>query len=101
MKKITFGILLLSLILAIACGSDDNIVTPTDPSVQRAIDIAAIEEYLAEKGYSDDQVDTTLLGVRYVLLDSGMTQYDSLSIDESDIVTYTLDLNYASHIIIL
>ncbi len=71
----------------LACG-DGNIQEITDPSIQRNADIEIIEEFLAEEGYTDDQIDTTDLGVRYVILDAGTTEFDSLIIDESDIVDF-------------
>ncbi len=70
-----------------SCG-EGNVVTAIDPSVQRAEDVAIIEAYLSEKGYSESQIDTTESGVRYVILDVGNT--DTTQIDESDIV----DFNY-------
>lgn len=61
---------------------------PEDPNLQREEDLAIIEDYLSEKGFSADQIDTTASGVRYVILDEGMVENDDLRIDESDFVDF-------------
>lgn len=79
MKK-GFSIFLIGL-LGIACG-DGNIVILKDPTIQKAIDINLIENYLEDKGYSN--FDTTSSGVRYVILNEGSGGI----IDESDHVEF-------------
>ena len=75
-----FFLILASYIL-FACG-DGNVLILEDPSIQKALDIDAIEDYLADKGYNN--FDTTLSGVRYVILDQGSGE----AIDESDHVEF-------------
>ncbi|MEP1097720.1 MAG: FKBP-type peptidyl-prolyl cis-trans isomerase [Cyclobacteriaceae bacterium] len=81
---LSFAIVLTFLI---SCG-EGSVVIAVDPAIQRAADVAIIEEYLTSKGYDPSTVDTTESGVRYVILDEGQTAFDSLSIDESDIVDF-------------
>ncbi|MEP5613636.1 MAG: FKBP-type peptidyl-prolyl cis-trans isomerase [Cyclobacteriaceae bacterium] len=89
MKNLLLLILGISLVFLISCG-EGKIIVSVDPAIQRAADVAIINEYLTSKGYDPSTVDTTESGVRYVILDEGQTAFDSLSIDESDIV----DFNY-------
>ncbi|MEM9338267.1 MAG: FKBP-type peptidyl-prolyl cis-trans isomerase [Bacteroidota bacterium] len=69
------------------CG-DGNIQVVTDPTIQRNQDIQIIEDFLASEGYTAGQIDTTALGVRFVILDSGFIDSTEVKIDESDIVEY-------------
>jgi len=87
MKNLFLSFFAIGLVFLISCGEGEVIVT-VDPAIQRAADIAIIEEYLTSKGYDPSTVDTTESGVRYVILDEGQTGFDSLSIDESDIVDF-------------
>jgi len=82
MKKGLFVIVIV--FIALACG-DGNVVIQIDPAVQRDTDIALIDEYLTNNGFSSDQVDTTSTGVRYLILSEGTGE----SVDESDFVDYT------------
>lgn len=86
MRNSFLGVLIAGFAL-MACG-DGDIREIVDPEVQRDVDVELIDEFLIENGFSEDQVGTTALGVRYIILDSGMTQFDSLIIDESDIVDF-------------
>ncbi|MEQ9466129.1 MAG: FKBP-type peptidyl-prolyl cis-trans isomerase [Ekhidna sp.] len=79
MKRVLY--LILSVLFMSSCG-DGNVLIQEDPSIQKAIDIDLIEDYLADKGYND--FDTTLSGVRYIILDQGSGQ----AIDESDHVEF-------------
>lgn len=62
----------------------DNFVL--DPAVQRQIDIDLINEYILENGYADFQVDTTVSGARYIILDYGDTLTAETSIEDNDSV---------------
>jgi hypothetical protein len=86
MKLVSF-LFLATAILMFSC-NEGTIVEQVDPSIQRAIDIEIINDYLTEKGYDPATVDTTESGVRYIIIDEGQTSFDSLSIDESDIVDF-------------
>ncbi len=77
----------VGLTVVISCG-EGNIVVREDPSVQRAIDIGVIEDYLTSKGYNPATVDTTESGVRWVVIDEGQTGDANQAIDESDIVDF-------------
>ncbi len=87
MRTLVLFSIFIGLAIVIACG-DGNIVVPQDTSEQRAIDIGIINEYLTAKGYDPATVDTTQNGVRYVIIDEGQTDDESLSIKESDIVDF-------------
>lgn len=87
MKRILFFSFIIGLSLFISCG-EGEIVELVDPTIQRAIDIEIIEDFLIENGYDPATVDTTENGVRWVIIDEGQTEHDSLSIDESDIVDF-------------
>lgn len=81
MKNLIWIFCLIGLAAAISC-SEDNILEVPDPSIQRAADIALIDDYLAENGFTE--VDTTESGVRYVIVEEGTGD----AIDESDNVTF-------------
>lgn len=87
MKNFFLGLSVVASVLFVGCG-EGNVVTAIDPNVQLAEDIAIINEYLQDLGYDPNEVDTTETGVRYIILDEGMTEFDSLDIDESDIVDF-------------
>ncbi|MEQ9403165.1 MAG: FKBP-type peptidyl-prolyl cis-trans isomerase [Cyclobacteriaceae bacterium] len=87
MKNLLLLFFAIGITLLISCG-EGNVVVIQDPQIQRNADIEIIEDFLADKGYTNDQIDTTASGVRYVILDEGQTQYDSLKIEESDIIKY-------------
>ncbi|MFK7954305.1 MAG: FKBP-type peptidyl-prolyl cis-trans isomerase [Ekhidna sp.] len=75
--------------LLISCGGAE--VEPrADPDVQRALDIALIEDYIIENNFTG--VDTTESGVRYIILDDGGRSEDiecgENCIDESDEVRF-------------
>ncbi|MBV6647889.1 MAG: FKBP-type peptidyl-prolyl cis-trans isomerase [Cyclobacteriaceae bacterium] len=70
----------ISLGFAVGCGSDDVLETASQDE-QRTEDIALIESYIAEKGFTD--VDTTSSGVRYVIRETGSGE----AIEYGDIVT--------------
>ncbi len=92
-KNIPSVFLFVGFVLLVACEAGEVLIVE-DPSVQRAKDIVIIEDYLRDRGYTEAQIDTTTSGVRYVIIDEGMTGVDSLSIDESDIV----DFNYTGRL---
>lgn len=83
MKKGLFVVLMTMLILSMSCG-DGNVTIIVDPAIQKGIDIEIINDYLTENGYSENEIDTTESGVRYVILDEGT----GASIGESDQVEY-------------
>ncbi|WP_462247235.1 FKBP-type peptidyl-prolyl cis-trans isomerase [Ekhidna sp.] len=82
MKKGLF-IIVFAWIIA-ACG-DGNLQIEVDPNVQKNIDVGLIEDYLTERGFGENDIDTTSTGVRYVILDRGT----GAAISESDQVRYT------------
>lgn len=57
------------VILLMGCGGD--VIDTVDPNVQRNIDIGAINDYIAEKGYNFEPGDTTPTGVRFVVVNEG------------------------------
>ncbi|WP_370090263.1 FKBP-type peptidyl-prolyl cis-trans isomerase [Ekhidna sp.] len=69
--------------LVLSCG-EGNIRVEVDPQIQYEKDSLKILEFLEEKGYSEDQIGSTITGVRYVILDSGSME----KIDESDLVEF-------------
>ncbi len=73
-------ILLCGSIFLIACNED--VLATVDPGVQLALDLKIIEEYLQTNSYT--QVDTTTLGVRYVILEEG----NGADIVTNDIVSF-------------
>ncbi|MFY0607817.1 MAG: FKBP-type peptidyl-prolyl cis-trans isomerase [Cyclobacteriaceae bacterium] len=77
-----FGILLLSSLLTTSCTED--VLSTVDPDIQLELDLEIIEKFISEKGYSN--VDTTALGVFYVILDEG-TGADILP---NDIVSFDM-----------
>jgi FKBP-type peptidyl-prolyl cis-trans isomerase len=92
MKNFLFVFLSGAIALTVACG-DGNLFVPTDPAIQAAEDSAIIVNYLADLGYEGEEVGVLPSGTRYVILDSGKvvedeSKRDSISIDESDIVTF-------------
>ena len=87
MKNLFLILFAINLIFLMACGSE-TVLTDPNPQIQRDADVVIIETFFLEKGYSLDQIDTTESGVRYIILDKGQTEFDSLAIDESDIVKF-------------
>ncbi len=87
MKTLALISFAIGLTFLISCG-EGTVVVIEDPSVQRAIDIGIIDEYLTAKGYDPATVDTTESGVRYIIINEGQTADENLSIDESDIVDF-------------
>ena len=85
MKNVLIAGFCIWVVTLIGCG-EVTITEVADPTIQRAEDVAIIESYLIGKGYTLDQIDTTRTGVRYVVLDSGQTQFDSLLIEEGDFI---------------
>ncbi len=83
MKNVLFVFVVTLLMILVACG-DGNVVVQLDPEIQRNEDILLIDQYLADNGYTEDEIDTTETGVRYVILDQGT----GASIGESDQVEY-------------
>ena len=79
MKDIKLFVALATILLLMSC-EEDSVVSLVDPSIQRAEDLAIIEEYIEEKGYTD--VDTTASGVRYAIIAEGTGK----SIEFNDIV---------------
>lgn len=86
MNKLLFSLIIGFALLA-SC-NEGTIVEPEDPAIQLAIDLEEIDQFLIDNGYDPATVDTTESGVRYIIIDEGNTMYDSLSIDESDIVDF-------------
>ena len=87
MKNLFLLLFAVGLTFLISCG-EGNVIVAIDPTIQRAEDIAVIDEYLTSRGFDPAAVDTTETGVRYVILDEGQTADEALSIDESDIVDF-------------
>ena len=68
MKNIQLFVGLLAVLMLMSC-EEDSVVSLVDPSIQRAEDLAIIEDYIEEKGYTN--VDTTASGVRYAIIEEG------------------------------
>ncbi len=69
--------------LLISCG-DGKVVILTDLNEQRTADTETINKYLIDNGFIPSEIDTTELGVRYIIFEEGTGQ----QLDESDIVTF-------------
>lgn len=76
-------ILFTVVVFTILTACDDSaLVTAVDPDVQLEEDLQKIEDYIVEKGLTN--IDTTTLGVRYTILDSG----SGPAINNNDIVSF-------------
>lgn len=76
------AVLILCTLAGLYACNDDGIVSTVDPDIQLEIDLEVIADYIADHGF--EQVDTTVSGVRYVVLDSG----SGPGIELNDIVSF-------------
>ncbi|MGB3464568.1 MAG: hypothetical protein WBA74_04830 [Cyclobacteriaceae bacterium] len=73
--------LLATIVFLSACGGDETVDSTFDPLVQFEIEKELINDYLIEKEY---EADTTTLGVRVVVLESGEDQ----KVEEGQLVSF-------------